>query len=74
MANGIGFGPVWVVQEYVKFDVASAAFGSFSIWQMDIFISMCRLHCVALSFFVLFVWLSVCLAGWVGWLVGLLGG
>ena len=29
MANGTGFGPVRVVPEYVRFDVASAAFGLF---------------------------------------------
>ena len=35
MANGTGFGPVRVVQEHVKFDVASAAFGSFRIWHIE---------------------------------------
>ena len=84
MANGMGFGPVRVIQEYVKFDVASAAFGSFSIWHVEflyehvkdsvvstrvVFIVwLCRfLFCLSGC---LFVWLG----GWVGWLVGLLGG
>ena len=35
MANGTGFGPVRVVPEYVRFDVASAAFGSFNIWHIE---------------------------------------
>ena len=34
MANGSGFEPVRGVQEYIKFDVASAALGSFSIWHI----------------------------------------
>ena len=74
MANGIGFGPVRVVQEHVKFDVASVEFGSFSFWHIeflythvkDSVVSTRVVFIVALSFFVLFVWLSV---WWVGWLV-----
>ena len=52
MANGTGFGPVRAVQEYVKFDVASAAFDSFSIWHIeflyihlkDSVVSICACH------------------------------
>ena len=76
MANGIGFGPVRVVQEHVKFDVASVEFGSFSFWHIEFLYTHVRdsvvstrvVFIVALSFF--FVGLAVGLFGWVGWLVG----
>ena len=78
MANGIGFGPVRVVQEHVKFDVASVEFGSFSFWHIEFLYThvkdsvvlqgssslwLCRfLFCLSGC---RFVWLG----GWVGWLV-----
>ena len=80
MANGTGFGPVRAVQEYVKFDVASAAFGSFSIWHIEFLYT--HLKDSVVSTRVVFIrWLcrflfclSVCLfgwvGGWVGWFVG----
>ena len=84
MANDTGFGPVRVVPEYVRFDVASAAFGSFNIWHIEFLYT--HLKDLVVSTRVVFIlWLcrflfclSVCLFGWVGewvgWLVGLLGG
>ena len=60
MANGIGFGPVRVVPEYVRLT-----------WQVQRLVrSISGILNVALSFFVLSVCLSVCLAGWVSGLVG----
>ena len=54
MANGTGFGPVRVVQKCRRFDVASAAFGSLSIWRnffythlKDSVVSKGGLHSVA---------------------------
>ena len=32
---GTGFESVRAVQEYIEFDVASAAFGSFSVWHIE---------------------------------------
>ena len=75
MANGTGFGPVRVVQEHVKFDVASVAFGSFRIWHIEFLYTHLK-DSVVSKRVVFILWLcrflfclSVCLAGWVGWLV-----
>ena len=72
MANGTGFGPVRVVPEYVRFDVASAAFGSFNIWHIEFLYT--HLKDLVVSTRVVFIlWLcrflfclSVCLFVWLG--------
>ena len=75
MANGARFGPVRV-QEYVKFDVASAAFGSFRIWRIKFLYTHLK-DSVVSKRVVFTLWLcrflfclSVRLFGWVGGLVG----
>ena len=59
------------------FDVASAGFASFSIWHIEFLYAHLKDSVVSkrvvfilwLCRFFCFVGLSVCLAGWVGWLV-----